>query len=190
MDLRARAACSVVSANRGQPQIRARKWNKPGVGLVFLPHPLLPPLSFAFVSSCPFESRPGFVDVPIISFRSRGRHGELTLVQLKFEILATVPILSNAVVPAFRFSSSFHSIHHVPLHSQTGRPPCSFFRSLLPANFSLQSPSPSRLALLSTRFASTSSKQPTLKERLAALIPQEIENVCPDIPSLLPPTLF
>ncbi|KAF9650256.1 citrate synthase [Thelephora ganbajun] len=40
-----------------------------------------------------------------------------------------------------------------------------------------QSPSPSRLVLLSNRFASTSSKQPTLKERLAALIPQEIENV-------------
>jgi citrate synthase len=53
---------------------------------------------------------------------------------------------------------------------------------------SCQSPSSSRLALFSARFASTSSKQPTLKERLAALIPQEIENVRSDVLRLLPLT--
>ena len=104
------------------------------------------------------------------------------------KLLAAVPF--RVFPTAFRFSSSFHSIHHVPLHSQAGRSPRSFFHLLLPAKSSPQSPSSSRFALLSTRFTSTSSKQPTLKERLAALIPQEIENVCLNVLRLLPLTLF
>lgn len=58
------------------------------------------------------------------------------------------------------------------------------------ANFALQSSSPSRFALLSSRLASTSSKQPTLKERLAVLIPQEIENVRPNVPRLFSLTIL
>ena len=53
-----------------------------------------------------------------------------------------------------------------------------------------QSSSPSRFLLSSARFASTSSKQSTLKERLAILIPQEIEKVCSDILRLLSLTPF
>jgi hypothetical protein len=60
------------------------------------------------------------------------------------------------------------------------------FTFFLLAKAPSQSPSPSRLALLSSRFASTSSKQQTLKERLAALIPQEIENVCFNLPRFSP----
>ena len=115
----------------------------------------------------------------MISLRSRGRHPGSC---------STVPSSSNTL-SGFRFSSSFHSVHHVPLHSQTG----TFTRApfcLCPLTLLSQSPSPSRFALLSTRFASTSSKQPTLKERLAALIPHEIEKARPGTLWLLPLTFF